>query len=123
LCNLNFAIAPSHNELKLVKSSAYTDEKNAVSILAFYSSKSGNIGIVRSAKKHIIFGVFDKKLTKIRAKVMEKPKQEIIVGDLFLLKKEMDKTYPMRFTAIFMKRKKQNMKRKRSSLILTLTTY
>lgn len=82
LLTMNFVISQTRSNLDLSKSKEYVDTVKTDSIISFYTSNEGLTGIVRDAKKNMVFDIFDEKMTRIYTKVIDKEKKETFVGTL-----------------------------------------
>ncbi|WP_034061727.1 hypothetical protein [Lacinutrix jangbogonensis] len=86
LCMLaisHLSISQSTTNLKVSESTEYKDKVKSIDVIAIRTSKSGETGIVRNAKRDLLFDIFDNKLNKTFTKVVESSKKESYVGDLF----------------------------------------
>ncbi len=69
--------------LKVSESEAYKDKVKAKNIHAIHTTANGLTGVIREAKRDILFDIFDKDLNKIFSEVVEIEKKEHFVGELF----------------------------------------
>lgn len=78
---ISFAQTPT--TLTVTESKAYKDPVRAGEILSIHTMKNGQTGIIRQAKKNLLLDIFDESLDKIFTKVVEHPKKESFVGEVF----------------------------------------
>jgi len=69
--------------LAISESEEYKDEVKAKDILSIHTTQSGLTGVVREAKRDLLFDVFDANLKKTFNKVVEIDKNERFIGELF----------------------------------------
>ena len=77
------ALAQNPTKLSVTESEEFKDKVKSSIIYAIHTSSSGMTGIVRSAKKDILFDVFDDSMKKTFSTVVESSKKERFVGEVF----------------------------------------
>lgn len=75
----------SQNATSLIvkESEEYKDEVVADVIYVVHTGNNNHTGVVRGAKRDLVFDIFDENLSKVYTQVVEIDKRELYIGDLF----------------------------------------